>query len=482
MRDIFPPNHLPVLRNLRIFVAKINEIHNIMKHSFAKFISVGVLFFLFPAFIWAQDSEPQEQTKTDTVQMYVRNAQYKQAVEYIKQLEPTKDLLYQKALCYKSMNDYSSAIGILDSLSAEYPEDVPSKLQLALCYEATSQYAKGIDCYSQLLAIDSANVYFEVRKADLFFRSEKYDLALDAYSRVDTTYNPNYTARCMAMCFEKLNQPDSAKVYYDKALEFNEQDAYSANSLVKIYIKNEDYLSAYTYSEKFIENDLTNTTMNALNAYVYYNLKYYDVAIERFEKCLQQGDSSLLVNRTLGLSYYLINKDSLARPFLQQSFLQDTTNNNVLYNLGKVNYNLGYYSDAVDCFGKMVVNLVPSNALLYSLYKSLAMSQEKNGALDAALGSYYTAFRYASDNADQMALYFAMANLSDKELKNYFMAISYYKEYRRCLLNYQNSLTDEKEVGEIETKLTALDEYLKSLMGEAEKTINSVAKDSIITK
>jgi len=471
-----------MLRKLRNFVQKINENHNIMKYLFAKLIAVCILFFFCAAFIRAQDSEQQEQGETDTLQMYVSNAKYRQAIEFINGKEPTKDLLYQKVLCYKFLNDYSSAIEILDTLSEKYPDDIPINLQLAVCYEAIARYSKSIDCYDHLLSTDSTNTYFAVRKADLLFRSEKYASALVAYSRVDSTYNPNYIAKSMAACYEKLNQPDSAKDYYAKAWELNEQDVYSANSLVKINVKKEDYLSAYQNSEKFIEKDSTNAVMNALNAYAYYNMKYYDIALARFQKCLQQGDSSLLVNRTLGYIYFQTGKDSLARPFLQEAFLQDTTNNNVLYSLGKVNYDLGYYQEAVGCFQKMAENLVPSDALLYSLYKSLAMSQEKNGAFDIALESYHKALRYAFDNADQMDLYYAMANLSDKELKNYFMAIANYKEYRRCLFNYQSSLTDDKEVGEIENKLTALDEYIKSLTVEAEKSMSLAAKDSLVTK
>jgi len=442
-----------------------------MQYLSVKFIPICILFFLCVTAVYAQDSEIKGQTEPDTVQMYVRNAQYKQAIEYINQIEPTKDLLYQKALCYKSLNDYSSAIEILDSLSEAYPDDIPSRIQLALCYESISQYKKSIDCYNELLAIDSTNTYFEVRKADLLFRSEKYQLALGAYNRIDSSYNQNYVTRCIAMCYEKLNQPDSAKAYYCKAWDLNEQDAYSANSLVKIYLKNEDYLPAYSYSEKFIEKDSTNTTMNALNAYVYYNMKYYDIAIQRFQKSLAQGDSSLLVNRSLGLSYYLIGKDSLARPFLQQAFLQDTTNNNVLFNLGKVNYELGYYPEAIECFQKMVDNMIPSDALLFTLYKSLAMAQNLNGAFANALETFQKALDYTQDNNDKMGLFFSMALLSDKELKDYDEAIYYYKEYRRSLFNYQNSLKDEQkdEIDDVESKLSALDDYIKQLTEEMEK-------------
>lgn len=432
-----------------------------MKHLCAKFIPICIFFFLGAPFVRAQDA--------DTLETYIRNARYRQAVEYIDLLEPTKDLLYQKALCCKYMNDYSSAIDILNTLSEEYPADIPVMLQLASCYEAVSQYLKSIACYDRLLSIDSTNTYFEVRKADLLYRSEKYASAIDAYSRIDSTYNPNYVTRNMAMCYEKLNQPDMAKDYYSKAWELDVNDAYSANSLVKIQLKKEDYIAAYQNSEKYIERDSTNATMNALNAYIYNNLKYYDIALERFQKCLQQGDSSLIVNRTLGFIYYQTEKDSLSRLFLQQAFLQDTTNTNVLYILGKEHYKLGYYQEAVECFSKMTEKLVPSDVLLYNLYKDLAMAQEKAGAFESAVRYYVKALKYTQDNPAKMELYFSIATLADKELKNYVSAIINYKQYRFCLFNYQNSLKDEQEISEIESKLTALDEYIAKLMEEEGK-------------
>ena len=431
------------------------------------------MFFSHLPLAWAQDSEQQEQIGIDTLQMYILNAQYRKAIEFIDNKEPSKDLLYQKVLCCKYLNNYSTAIEILDSLSKSYPDDVPVILQLASCYEAVAQYSKSIDCYDNLIRIDSTNTYFEVRKADLLYRAENYNAAIDAYSRIDSTYNPNYIAKSIAACYDKLNQPDIAKDYYAKAWDLDDRDVYSANSLVKIYIKNEDYLSAYQNSEKFIEKDSTNTTMNALNAYVYYNMKYYDIALERLKKSLMNGDSSLIVNRTLGYIYYQSGMDSLAHIFLQQALLQDTTNNNVLYSLGKVNYNLGNYKEAVECFQKMVENLVPSDVLLFNLYKNLAMAQEKNGMFDNALETYNLALRRTLDNNDNMELFFSMANIFDKDLKNYSTAIVYYKEYRRCLFNYRNSLTDEKEINEIENKLTALDEYIRKLTEDVENNKNN---------
>ena len=413
-----------------------------MKYSKIKFIPLCVFFFLYAPFVRAQNLEQQEQPAIDTLQVYIRNAQYQQAIEYIDRLEPSKDLLYQKALCYRYLNDYSSAVGILIALSEKYSDDIPVKLQLATCYEALALYPKSVDCYNQLLRMDSANIYFRIRKADLLYRSEKYALALEAYNQIDSTYNPNYVARCMAMCYEKLNRTKTAQDYYLKAWEFDERDAFSANSLVKIYVKKEDYLSAYNYSERFIAKDSINLTMNALNAFTHYNLNHFDIAIERFEKCLQRGDSSLLVIRSLGFSYYLTNRDSMAYPLLKQAFAQDTTNVNLLFILGKVNYKLGNYQEAVDCFMKMAEKLIPPNLLLSTLYKELALALEKNEEYRTALNAYERAIAYTSDNKDKMELYYTMAKIMDEDLKDYGSAIVYYKLYRTALANYQYSLKE----------------------------------------
>jgi tetratricopeptide (TPR) repeat protein len=150
-----------------------------MKNILTKAIPICVLFFLYASFVRAQDSKPTEQAETDTLQVFIQNAQYRQAIEYINQTEPTKELLFQKSLCYKNLNDYSSAIEVLNALTEEYPDDIPIKLQLALCYEVAAQYEKSTGCYDQLLNIDSTNTYFEVQKADLLYRSEKYNQALD---------------------------------------------------------------------------------------------------------------------------------------------------------------------------------------------------------------------------------------------------------------------------------------------------------------
>jgi tetratricopeptide (TPR) repeat protein len=407
--------------------------------------------------VFAQESE------MSGLSNYLQKAQYQQAIEYIDQQEASKDLLYQKALCYKSLNDFSKAIEILEPLSEEYPEDIPVKLQLALCYESTLSYLKSVGCYEKLMQIDSTNVFFRVRKADLLYRAEKYPSALEEYFAINPEFNPGYLTKSLAMCYDKLNQPDSAKVYFSRAWEIEAKDSFSALSLVKIHLKQEDFQSALIESEKFISRDSTNIQMNILNAHTYYNLNRYEEAVERFEKCRLQGDSSLTVNKGLGISYYFLKNDSLAFPCLHQAYLQDTTNTNVLYAFASVNYNLGYYPDAIKYYADLVERATPNRNALFIYHKELGKSCEKNKMYADAVRIYHLAIPYITDNVKGMELYYALATLCENELKAYTEAINYYKQYRLSLFNYQGSLTDEKEIEEMELKINELDKHIRQL-------------------
>jgi hypothetical protein len=70
--------------------------------------------------------------------------------------------------------------------------------------------------------IDPTNIYFKVRKADLLYRSEKYSTALEEYGKINSSYNPGYIMRSIALCYEKRNQPELANGFHSFADERSE--------------------------------------------------------------------------------------------------------------------------------------------------------------------------------------------------------------------------------------------------------------------
>ncbi|MDR0230934.1 MAG: tetratricopeptide repeat protein [Dysgonamonadaceae bacterium] len=415
-------------------------------------------------------SQAQEQDSILT--NYLRKAQYQQGIEYINTLEPTRNLECQKALCYKWLSNYSKAIEILEHLRENYPNDILIQLELAQCYENRLQYSQSIHCYEKLIETDSTNTYFQVRKADLLYRSEKYRTALENYLQIDPeTYNPSYLKKSIALCYEKLNQPDSAKAYYQAAWELDANDIFSALSIVKLCIQQKDYAQALLHSETFLTIDTTNVQMNALNAFAYYNLDNYKEAVLRFEKCHAAGDSSLIVNRSLGISHFFLKNDAAAYPYLQQAYERDSTNMTVLYALAQVSHNLGYYPEAVQMYQKLIENALPNRNALYTYYNGLAQAYEKDNLFQDAAMYYSNAVPYASSNAQRMELFFNLSVLLEYDLKDYKMAVFYYTQYQGALLSYQESLLDQpdsnqEQIKEIEVKIDELSKHIRKLRTE----------------
>ena len=417
-------------------------------------------------------AQAQAQEQDTVLTNYLRKAQYQQAIEYIDTEEPARDLTYQKVLCYKGMNNYSKAIEILETLQKSYPDDIPVQLELAQCYETNLQYPKSIYWYQKLVEADPANTYFQVRKADLLYRAEKYATALENYLQIDPeTYNPAYLKKSIALCYEKLNLPDSAKVYYRAAWEIDPHDVFSALCLVKLCIQQKDYEQALSDSETFLAGDTTNAQMNVLNAFTYYCLDQFDKASLRFEKCRTAGDSSLMVIRSLGISYFMLQNDSTAYSYLQQAYGRDTTNRKALYVFAQVNYNLQYYPDAILAYQKLIEQEMPNRNALCTYYTGLAQASEKDSLYQDAAKYYMTALEYTSSNVKRMDLFFEVASLAEFHLKNYRAAVYYYTQFCSTLLNYQNALSekpdpDTEKIEAIESQLAELDKYIRNLKTE----------------
>ena len=355
---------------------------------------ITFLLFCFTFNVFSQTLE----TDSINIDFYINQAQFQKAIELIDNETATKELLFKKALCFISLKDNRKAIEILDSLSNQFPEDIGIKLQLAGCYESESLYSKGIECYENLLSADSTNIYFKIQIADLLFQSKKYTEALKWYHEIDSNYNYQHIYAKMAKCYEMTNQLDSAKIKYDLAWELNPSDSYSATNLIKLQMNDKDYFNALQNSEWFLSIDSTNVEVSILNALIYYNLDDYEFAADKFEKCKLLGDSSLVVNRGLGLSYYFLKDDSNAMASLQKAYTQDTTNNAVLHALASSYQNLGFHQESIDCYKLLLERAIPKNQTLYLFYKSIAQSFERIELHEDAVENYILALKYATSN------------------------------------------------------------------------------------
>jgi len=413
------------------------------------------------------------QNNGDKLSFYLQNFQYAKALEYIDTQPPTKELIEQKAFCYRSLGNYKEAVILLDSLSAQYPDNVRLKTDLATCYDNMGKLQQSIDCYNDLIAIDSTNAYFKIQKADLLFRKSNYAEALDMYKILYNDYNFGNGIKRSAQCFEKMNLADSAMHYYGLAWERDSTDRFSAANLINLNLKSGHSGNGILLSDIYLSRDTTDKQINLLNGLSYYMADLYEEAITRLEKCYNDGDTSVIVNRSLGLSYYSLNDSYRAMKYLDAAFRQDTTNNNVLYCLAVSCNEMAEPERAVTYFHKLLDRTIPPDLTLYLYYRNLALAYSKINKYQEAIDYYDKAISYGGDN-QQMNLYFTIGDIYIKRLDNKKKALDYFERYRISIDGYLDKIrkdpeTEEKEIKDTLYKIKSLDEYIVNLKKEAAK-------------
>lgn len=426
------------------------------------------LFFslLFSLFAYSQQNKINNTSVADTLKSLTSSYQFQKALEYIEKQKPNRNLLIEKALCYKALSNYTKSCNVFFDLSNQFPQDVYILNELASSYQIFSNWQEAETCYNRLIEIDSTNIYFKIKKGDMMFHQKKYDKAIDSYRNIYTTYAIPSVLSLLGNSYEAANMLDSARLTYREAWEYNITDSQAAASYINISLKMKQNPVALYVCEKFIEQDTTNHQINRLHAFTYYMMDDYETAASLFEDCVANNDSSLLVNRSLGFSYYLLG-DPRSFSYLEKAYAQDTTNNNVLYALAVVCNDNIKSEEAINYYTKLLDRVIPKSGQLYLYYRGLGTAYSDNEVYDKSILNYQKAIGYASENQQSHLLY-SIANLYDYKLKDNENALKYYKLYRNNLQTYVTKLknipdAESEDVDEAEKKLEALDELILSM-------------------
>jgi tetratricopeptide (TPR) repeat protein len=426
-----------------------------------KTIILSCLFIICIFSVFSQN------TKNNLTEL-LKNYQYQKALEYIETQEPSKELFCQKALCYKALGEYQKAIFILELLNKEYKDDIQILSELAICYQATANRKASVECYDELIRIDTANIYFKIQKAELQFQQGRYEDALSLFYNIYNQNNSPNTLKQIAQCYEMMNEVDSAMTYYRKTLSENPSDAYSVASLTNICLKEGLLPEGKDCSQAFMNMDTTNLQVNLLNALCYYaSEQEYDEAINRFAKCELRGDTGLILNRSLGTSYYMIKNYYYSELYLDKAFRQDTTNNTVLFALATSSMELGDHWKSTPLFNKLLSRVKPDSTMLTLCYKNLALSYQRGSQYKEAAETYIKSLNYTKPS-QRMSLYFTIANIYDDRLDDPQNALTYYIPYRETLVNYLETLKNKSEenkdrIKDSEKRIKALDEHILEL-------------------
>ena len=292
-------------------------------------------------------------------------------------------------------------------------------------------FKRAIAYCRKLVGLHPENTSFAIQYANLCYGTDDFGTAKEILLSLYLQDSLNsYVLKQLANSCNELQQADSAIRLYARYLDLVPDDAVITGKLANLFIKKRDYEAGSLLTDTFLARDSTNTGILKLNAYCNYLMKEYQVAAERFSKCLTLGDESKFTLKYYGLSLYRQEMYDRAEPWFRLAYLADTTDAEVCFYYGVSAYRSALLDTGIIYLEKTLKLLLPDPQFLNTLYVELAGAYSENGQADTALTILKSAYE---ENPTNATLAFKIAYQYDYYLREPDNALVYYEEFlRKC--------------------------------------------------
>ena len=175
--------------------------------------------------------------------------------------------------------------------------------------------------------------------------------------------------------YKQLDMPDSALVYYKKAVALNPYKESFVSKAANMLLANKEYDEAISMTEHFLENDPDNDVIAPICGLAYYRKGDYGKAIEIFQKQEDGGNDSYPVHFYLGHAYWRTKTIYKAEKELLAAWQIDSTDANLACSIAGVKSDgfavfeaevKPWLDKALEMFGRCGVLVVNNGARTYS--------------------------------------------------------------------------------------------------------------------
>ena len=384
---------------------------------------------------FAQEQAPRDTDLTAQLHHLVDSFQYGQACQVADQLLE-KDSLNVEVLILKGR-------ALAADFKAQYAKDVFTRaylldsantvtlFELVNVCRQLGDFGQAIAYCQKLVDLHPENSFFTIQLANLYYSIDDFrtvkDILLPLYQQDSLN---SYVLKQVANSCNELQLADSAITLFKKYLDIVPFDAGVSGKLTNLFIRKRDYSAGLCLTETFLAHDSTNTSILKLNAYCNYLMKEYQVAAQRFSKCVILGEKSKFTLKYYGLSWYRQERYDLAEPWLRQAYQADTLDAEVCFYYGVSAYRSALTDTGIVYLKKTLKLLIPDQKFLNTLYIELAGAYSENGQADTALTILKSAYEA---NPDYPTLAFKIAYQYDYYLRKPFDALPYYNEFlKKC--------------------------------------------------
>lgn len=384
--------------------------------------------------------------KTESIQQAMANYDYQKVIELINTSSPTNSLLLIKGKALKSLGAQAEALNVYQEILNNDSLNQQALIETAECYKQLGQYDRAT-CYYEK-AIDNApqNTYLRLQYINLLLIRQHYQEAFTESSLLAERDSSLYVLHLQAQSLEnRKGQIDAAIGCYHIIAEKYPTDYLAAAKLGALYNGVQMYDYAIEATEKYRSFNTENRDVNRQNAFAYCMNKEYAKATERYEKLLQQKDSTIQTLYYSGICYYAQEDYYSAHDVLEKAKEADPKNVSLLYYLGRSCAKTSWKKEGVEYLNEAIKLSIPQDSTLIQMYKALADSYKMARQPKEQISTLEQLYVYDKENHK---LLYDIAAIYQQHLSDNANAERYFKQFlktRTASTPISNTLkTDEK--------------------------------------
>lgn len=223
--------------------------------------------------------------------------EYQNLAEYDKALHLLKEVLWEDPeneaigfeiiYCYTLADKDEEAVEFFQSFVDAYPYSFIAWYNLGTCLIKADLLEKAIRAFDYCTIVDQDIHLGFFQKALIQLELNRFEDAIDTYKDLLELEPNNITALlAIAECYDKLDDLETAELYFNAALGIDEENAEAWLGLALLCSRSERLNEALTFAEKSIKIEPKNTSSLCVKAEIEQELGQIDLAQLSYEEAL----------------------------------------------------------------------------------------------------------------------------------------------------------------------------------------------------
>lgn len=258
------------------------------------------------------------------------------------------------AFIHTKNKDLGYATKLLNNAIAVDSKNPELFILLGDVYDAQNNGTVAAENYNKALDLDKNSVNAILRKGQLYERPKNYEGAAEEYKnaiKIDPSFAPAH--RKLAEVYFKLRKPEEGKQEYKTYLDLSKNNSKARLRFASTLFSSGEYAAAQSELNQLSKVDSSNVPMMRLSAYIAHETNDTVKALPFISKVfglVPEDKRTVLDYQYYGKILSKLGQDSLAVNYFEKAYLLDTTQADVLTDMGNMYMKMKRYAEAQNAF------------------------------------------------------------------------------------------------------------------------------------